>query len=108
PVRYAFIADPNRRVGFIFAGAGRNDRHDISADPEFIKSIFSFDRMSDADFRAARLPVISLLTADGISSYASLAENSVLGAHAEDHLRLLNRAYPDGEPVTGKIIKVVR
>lgn len=108
PVRYAFIADPNRRVGFIFAGAGRNDRHDIAADPEFIKSIFSFDRMSDADFRAARLPVISLLTADGISSYASLAENSVLGAHAEDHLRLLNRAYPDGEPVAGKIIKVVR
>ncbi|MCZ6499206.1 MAG: M48 family metalloprotease [Gammaproteobacteria bacterium] len=108
PVRYAFIADPKRRVGFIFAGAGRNDRRKIAADPEFIKAIFSFDRMNDADFRAARLPVISLHRADGKSSFASLAENSVIGLHAEDQLRLLNRAYPDGEPVAGKIIKEVR
>ncbi len=108
PVRYAFIADTKRRVGFIFAGAGRNDRHEITADPEFIKAIFSFDRMDAADFRAARLPVISLLSADEESSFASLAENSVIGSHAEDQLRLLNRTYPDGEPVPGNIIKVVR
>ena len=108
PVRYAFIADTKRRIGFIFAGAGRNDRHEITADPEFIKAIFSFDRMDAADFRAARLPVISLLSADEESSFASLAENSVIGSHAEDQLRLLNRTYPDGEPVPGNIIKVVR
>ena len=108
PVRYAFIANQKRRVGFIFAGAGKNDRHEISADPEFIKTIFSFDQMDAADFRDATVPVISLLPADEKSNFANLAENSVIGSHAEDQLRLLNRAFPDGEPTPGKIIKIVR
>jgi len=108
PVRYAFISDPKRRVGFIFAGAGRNDRHNISADPDFIKTIFSFDRMDDADFRMAKLPVISLIPVKGESSFEQLAEDSVIGSHAEDQLRLLNRTYPDGEPAPGSIIKIVR
>jgi predicted Zn-dependent protease len=108
PVRYAFISDPKRRVGFIFAGAGRNDRHNISADPDFIKTIFSFDRMDDEDFRSAKLPVISLIPVKGESSFEQLAKDSVIGSHAEDQLRLLNRTYPDGEPAPGSIIKIVR
>ncbi len=107
-MRYAFIADTKKRVGYIFAGAGRNDRFKISADPQFIRTIFSFDRMNTADFHAATPPVISMLPANGESSFASLAENSVIGSHAEDHLRLLNRSYPEGEPESGDIIKVVR
>lgn len=107
PVRYALIMDGRRKIGYIFAGAGRNDRHNISADADFIKTIFSFDRMTRDDYRLARVPVIGLLRADGVAGYAAISEDSPLQSHAEDQIRLLNGAYPTGEPEAGSIIKVV-
>jgi len=108
PVRYALIADQRRRIGFIFAGAGRNDRHKISADPEFIKTIFSFDRMNKTDYRNAKLPRIILIRTAEPLSFEKMADNSIIGSHAEDYLRLLNRRYPDGELETGTVIKIVK
>jgi hypothetical protein len=41
-------------------------------------------------------------------SYAELASQSPLGANAANYLRLINGQYPDGEPVTGQIIKIIK
>ena len=41
-------------------------------------------------------------------TYAELARESPLGIQAEGYLRLLNGQYPEGEPVPGQLIKVVK
>lgn len=41
-------------------------------------------------------------------SFAELAKESPLGVNAENYLRLLNGKYPEGKPVSGQLIKVVK
>jgi hypothetical protein len=41
-------------------------------------------------------------------TYAELARGSPLGPEAEGYLRLLNGQYPEGEPITGQLIKIVK
>ncbi len=41
-------------------------------------------------------------------SFAELARESPLGVNFENILRLLNGKYPEGESVSGQVIKIVR
>lgn len=54
--------------------------------------------------RFKRIQVVEVGEGD---TYAALAESAPLGDEGEAYLRLLNRQYPDGEPVPGQLIKVV-
>lgn len=74
---------------------------------EMLATIRSFHALSDAERRQAKPLVISLITAKAGDSYAKFAENSPLGKNAESYLRLINGAYPTGEPAPGQLIKIV-
>ena len=56
PVRFVVMFDTRKRLAFILQGAGQHDLRNIASDKEFIKTIFSFDRMITADFKIAKVP----------------------------------------------------
>jgi predicted Zn-dependent protease len=71
-------------------------------------AIESFRALTDAERESIKPLEIRTITARKGLSYAELARNSPLGVNAENYLRLLNGQYPDGEPVPGQRIKIVK
>jgi predicted Zn-dependent protease len=74
---------------------------------EILFCIRSFHALSAAERKQARPLRITLITARPGDTYARLAEYSPLGKNAESYLRLINGAYPKGEPVPGQLVKTV-
>ena len=74
---------------------------------EILFCIRSFHALSTTERRQAQPLRITLITARPGDTYARLAEYSPLGKNAESYLRLINGAYPKGEPVPGQLIKTV-
>jgi predicted Zn-dependent protease len=71
-------------------------------------SLESFRAFRPADTGIARpWRVHATVVTDGVR-YATLAMRSPLGEHAEAQLRVMNRAYPTGEPVVGRPLKEVK
>ena len=93
---------------FMLAGAGESpaafDRHQV----EIASSINSFRALSDTEQKSIKPLEIKTITATKGLSYAALARESPLGENAENYLRLLNGQYPEGEPVFGQIVKIVK
>lgn len=72
-----------------------------------IATIKSFHRLAGGETKLAKPLALHMLRAQEGDTFAKLAEHSVLGKSAESYLRLINAHYPDGEPKTGELIKVV-
>lgn len=107
PVRFAVIFDTRKRLAIILQGAGKHDLRKIANDKDFIKTIFSFDRMSREDFKIARVPRLQIVRAEEDTTMESLAAESPLTNYALDKLRVINGLYPDGQPEPGQLIKIV-
>jgi len=75
---------------------------------EILFCIRSFHALGAAERELARPLKIVLITARPGDTYAKLAEYSPLGKNADGYLRLINGAYPKGEPVPGQLIKIVK
>ncbi|ARO88688.1 peptidase M48 Ste24p [Nitrosospira lacus] len=71
-------------------------------------TIESFRALTDAERESIKPLEIKTIAAGKGLSYAELARNSPLGVNAEKYLRLLNGQYPDGEPVPGQRVKIVK
>jgi predicted Zn-dependent protease len=105
-VRYVVIYRDDSAC--IFAGTAKN-RHNASRyDDDILTTARSFRSLAAADAPHANEKKIAVVPAPGGASYASLAAKSPITNYAEVQLRLLNDAYPDGEPVASQLIKVVR
>jgi len=72
-----------------------------------IATIKSFHRLAGDETKLAKPLVLHMLRAQEGDTFAKLAAHSVLGKSAASYLRLINAHYPDGEPKTGELIKVV-
>lgn len=107
PVRFAVIFDPRKRIAFILRGAGKHDLRKIADDKHFIKTIFSFDRMTRKDFTEAKLPKIQVVRAEEGTTMEQLASESPITNYALDRLRVMNGLYPNGQPEPGQLIKIV-
>jgi predicted Zn-dependent protease len=107
PVRYAIVFDEPRGLAIIFAGAGRDDRHEIGNDGDFIKAIFSFNQMNQSDYQLAQAPRIRVVEVSESTSIEDYASSSPIGLYALQQLRIINHLYPDGEPKPGQMIKIV-
>lgn len=107
PTRVAVIFDDRRKQAYILTGAGKHDLRAISDDKTFIRTIFSFSRMSQEDFKAAVAPKVQIVRAEDGTTFAALAAQSPLTNYAEDTLRVINGLYPSGEPKAGQLIKIV-
>ncbi len=57
----------------------------------------SFTRLDQAAVDAIRIPRLRIVAAGRYPSFAAVARASALERDAEDQLRLLNRAFPDGD-----------
>ncbi|MEW6312867.1 MAG: M48 family metalloprotease [Pseudomonadota bacterium] len=71
------------------------------------RAINSVRALTESEYRLFKPHAVKLLTTTPGLTYAELARDSVLGKHAENLLRLLNGAYPDGEPSAGQTIKII-
>ncbi len=74
---------------------------------DMLDAIKSFHAMNGAEKQKAKPLTIRLITPRAGDTYAGLAQRSPLGKQAEGYLRLINADYPQGEPKTGQLLKVV-
>ncbi len=81
------------------------DRYQV----EITNAIGSSRALSNAEQKnvVKALEIKTLVAPKGLS-YANLARESPLGANAENYLGLINDQYPDGEPVAGQVIKIIK
>ncbi len=107
PVRFAVLFDTKKHLAYVLQGAGKHDLKKVANDREFIKTIFSFDRMNREDFKVAKVPRVQVLRAEEDTTMEDLAARSPLTNYALDKLRVINGLYPDGEPEPGQLIKII-
>jgi predicted Zn-dependent protease len=67
----------------------------------------SYSRLTANQIAEIKAPEISVIKAGAGDSFNSLARKSAISYDAENILRLLNRAFPSGEPKPGELLKVV-
>ena len=119
---YTAIADSNTTFGtravryvviyrgtsaYIFAGATKNKNDPGRFDADVLATARSFRSLTEADEPFAREKKLAIIHAPKDASFASLAAESPITNYPEMQLRLLNDAYPDGEPGDAQLIKVV-
>jgi len=104
-VRYAVIY--RNSSAYIFACTAKDNKNPRSFDDAMLATAGSFRRLTAADEPYARENKIAVIRAPSGASYANLAAESPLANYPETQLRLLNAAFPDGEPEAAQLIKVV-
>ena len=120
---YTAIADSNTTFGiravryvviyhgtsaYIFAAAAKNKMDSSRFDDDILVTARSFRGLTAADNPFAREKKLAVIRTPKGVSYARLAAESPITNYPEIQLRLLNGAYPKGEPETSQLIKVVR
>ena len=105
-VRYAVLLRDDE--AWIFAGTAKLASAMQDYDPMILKAVKSYHALSDSEKNLATGKRIEIIRATANTRYATLARKSPLTRLAEEHLRLLNGHYPDGEPTTASLIKIVR
>jgi predicted Zn-dependent protease len=91
---------------YIIAGTSKVANQLAKYDRDILETAKSFHALAEDEKLLAkplRLKVIEATDAP----FSVLAKQSPLESHAESQLRLLNAKYPDGEPKTGELIKIV-
>lgn len=92
---------------YLIAAAAKTPAAFGAARPEIEETVHSFHAMNPLERKLAQGLKISLRQAKAGDTFERYAAHSPLGKHAAGYLRLLNHAYPDGEPVPGEEIKLV-
>jgi predicted Zn-dependent protease len=106
PVRYAVLYRDDQAL--LFAGLSKAKGQPYRHDADVLRTVRSF-RLLNADERALAEPQrIRVIRAQTGASFAALARESAIPNHPEAQLRLLNGRYPQGEPVPGQSLKIVR
>ena len=120
---YTAIADSNTTFGsravryvvlyrdtsaYIFAGTAKNKSDPRRFDGDILATARSLHGLTAADKQYAREKKLAIVRAPEGATYAGLAAKSPITSYPETQLRLLNDAYPDGEPVASQLIKVVK
>ena len=106
---------PSRRVAvlyygpyaYVFEGRSANAALASLHDALFVSTIGSFRPLRPADRDAVLAMQMRYVRAEPGAGFAQLAAQSPLRAYAEEQLRLLNGAYPRGEPQPGEWLKII-
>lgn len=106
PVRYTVLYRDKR--AFIFAGTAKDSREPYRYDQQILDTARSFRRLSPRERKLATATKLHIIPATGKMRYRKLAAESPITNYAESQLRLLNDHYPEGEPHTGQLLKIVR
>jgi predicted Zn-dependent protease len=92
---------------YLVAGTAKQSSVYSRYAPEITAAARSFHPITDAERKLAEPLRLKLVKAKKGDTFASLAHGSPLGRNAEGYLRLMNGAYPRGEPAPGQTLKVV-
>jgi len=104
------------RVAAVFHGkrvyqvliAGKDSAALNKYDSVGLGTIKSMRQLKTAERKLARPKNIKLIRAKSGDTFAKLAKKSDIQNHPVEQLRLLNGMYPDGEPKSGQLIKIVQ
>ena len=99
------------RVGknsYYFQGIAKNNKVTKAQDQQFIEIIRSFRRATSEDLPPDSIKSIYYQRLEPGQTFAELAKGAELGMYTEEHLRLMNGYYPNGEPEPGTWIKLVK
>jgi predicted Zn-dependent protease len=105
PARFSAINLDEKQVLFI-AGTSTAE-HFATTNLQLLAINASFARLSEEQVKNIKYPVLKIIESESGDSFASLATGSAINHEAEDILRLLNRAFPDGTIVTSQKLKVI-
>ena len=106
PSRVAAVFD-NKRIYQIMAVARHEDalnRYDSLT----LHTIKSLRKLKKDETKLARAKHIKLIRTKPGDTFESLAKRSILSHHPVEQLRLYNGMYPDGEPESGQLIKIIK
>ena len=96
------------RRAYLIVGMTKDLRGLDRYDDDFLATVRSFRPMGQAERRAARQLRIRLIRADSGTTYQALAAQSPLENLAEEQLRLINEAYPNGTITPGETLKIIQ
>jgi predicted Zn-dependent protease len=105
-VRYVVISYNN--LMWILRGASRSDDPAPSADVLFMSSARTFRQMKSNEFRLAEPYRMRIIPAPAGVTIEQVAARSPLKEYSLEQHRLINRLYPDKEPMTGDPLKFVQ
>ncbi len=89
---------------YMLMGVGQNR----APDNQFFDTVASLRSLKSSERNLARSKKLKLIRAKRGDTFTRLAKSSNLDQFQEARLRLLNGLYPDGEPVPGQLIKIVK
>lgn len=92
---------------YIIAGISKDPAAAAQYDQDFQDTAQSFHAMTDNERTLAQPLLLKTIQAGDNASFAALASSSPLETFPEEQLRLINAMFPQGEPHSGSIIKVV-
>ncbi len=96
------------KKAYVFAGATRAGEGPGRFDAAFVRTINSFHELDAAERELAEPRRIVIHEVAPGERFEQLAGETAFADHAVDRLRLLNGAYPDGQPRAGERVKLVR
>jgi predicted Zn-dependent protease len=106
PARYAIIYRTPKDAFEIMATTEESDLKYF--DGHFLSTINSVRKLKKADLKEAEPKRIKIIKVEKGDTFAKYAHISNLGNRAEDKIRILNNAYPKGEPTPGTYVKIVQ
>ena len=105
PARISVIELDNRQV-LTLMGTAKKEQF-IESDSHFSAINSSFTRLTLEQIDAIQLPRLEILERQSGHNFSSLAQRSAIDYRAEDILRLLNRAFPQGDITSIKTLKII-
>jgi len=105
PARVSAIKLDQKQV-LLIAGTSAGE-HFATTNLQLLAINESFTRLSEEQVKNIKFPMLKIIEAESGDSFTSLATDSAINHEAEDKLRLLNRAFPDGTIVTPQKLKVI-
>ncbi|MDH3515172.1 MAG: M48 family metalloprotease, partial [Gammaproteobacteria bacterium] len=93
---------------FFFFGAAKDNSAFARFDPHFLATAASLRTLKPAEKILAEGQRVHLVRARPGDTFAGLAKASPLTEYGESTLRLINDKFPDGEPVAGDFIKIIK
>ncbi|MCZ6488141.1 MAG: M48 family metalloprotease [Gammaproteobacteria bacterium] len=105
PARVSAIKLDQKQVLFI-AGTSVRDQFEVT-NAQLLKINASFTRLSPEQIKDIKTPILKIVPVKPGDSFTSIASQSAINTDAEDTLRLLNRAFPEGSIDTYESVKTI-
>jgi predicted Zn-dependent protease len=105
PARISAIELDNRQV-LTLMGTSQKEQF-VDSDSHFKAVNTSFRRLTPGQVEAIQVPRLEILVRQSGHNFSSLAQRSAINYEAESILRLLNRAFPQGDITSLKALKII-